>query len=166
MLPHIEDELSFSSPKRGKTRRERLTAPTVAALRAHKAAQNGERLKVGSLWQETELLFTTKKGTPLDVGNLTNGSFRPLLKRAGLPQIRFHDLRHTAATLLLGKGVHPKIVQEMLGHSTITQTMDTYSHVCCWPCRIRLSARWRAPFLRASVNKGKPIRTPMDSSHV
>ena len=75
------------------------------------------------------MVFTTEKGTPLDVGNLTYRSFRPLLKRAGLPQIRFHDLRHTAATLLLGKGVHPKIVQEMLGHSTITQTMDTYSHV-------------------------------------
>jgi integrase len=56
------------------------------------------------------LVFTTKKGTPLDVGNLTYTSFRPLLKRAGLPQIRFHDLRHTAATLLLGKGVHPKIM--------------------------------------------------------
>jgi integrase len=65
----------------------------------------------------------------VDVGNLTYRSFRPLLKRAKLPQIRIHDLKHTAATLLLGKGVHPKIVQEMLEHSTITQTMDTYSHV-------------------------------------
>jgi hypothetical protein len=59
----------------------------------------------------------------VDVGNLTYRSFRPLLKRAKLPQIRIHDLKHTAATLLLGKGVHPKIVQEMLGHSTITQTI-------------------------------------------
>ena len=56
-------------------------------------------------------------------------SFKPLLKRAGLPPIRFHDLRHTAATLFLSKGVHPKFVQELLGHATISQTMDTYSHV-------------------------------------
>ena len=101
----------------------------AAILKAHKAAQNEERPKASSLWQETGLVFTTKKGTPLDVSNLTYGSFRPLLQRAGLLQIRFHDLRHTAATLLLGKGAHPKLVREMLGHSTITQTMDTYSHV-------------------------------------
>jgi integrase len=56
-------------------------------------------------------------------------SFYPLLERAGLPRMRFHDLRHTAATLLLAQGVHPKIVQEMLGHSTISLTLDTYSHV-------------------------------------
>ena len=74
-------------------------------------------------------MFTSTVGTPVDVGNLTYRSFRPLLKRAGLPQIRIHDLRHTAATLLLGRRVHPKKVQEMLGHSTITETMDTYSHV-------------------------------------
>jgi integrase len=65
----------------------------------------------------------------LDVVNLTYRSFRPLLKRAGLTRVRFHNLRHTCATILLGKGTHPKIVQEMLGHATITQTMDTYSHV-------------------------------------
>ena len=55
--------------------------------------------------------------------------FMPLLRRAGLPNIRFHDLRHTCATLLLTKGVHPKIVQSLLGHSSITQTMDRYSHL-------------------------------------
>ncbi len=74
-------------------------------------------------------MLTSTVGTPVDdVGNLTYRSFMPLLGRAGLPRMRVHDLRHTA-TLLLGKGVHPKVVQEMLGHSTITQTMDTYSHV-------------------------------------
>jgi integrase len=56
-------------------------------------------------------------------------SFRPLLRRAGVPTIRFHDLRHTAATLLLSQGVHPKVVQERLGHSQIAITLDTYSHV-------------------------------------
>jgi integrase len=65
----------------------------------------------------------------VDVGNLTYRSFKPLLERADLPRIRFHDLRHTCATLLLTKGVHPKIVSEMLGHSSIAITLDTYSHV-------------------------------------
>ncbi len=74
-------------------------------------------------------MFTSVKGTPLDAGSLTNRYFRRLLKRAGLPQIRFHDLRHTFATLFLSNGTHPKIVQEMLGHASISQTMDTYSHV-------------------------------------
>ena len=61
--------------------------------------------------------------------NLVKRSFKPLLERAGLPPIRFHDLRHTCATLLLSKGVNPKIVQEMLGHANISVTLDTYSHV-------------------------------------
>lgn len=61
--------------------------------------------------------------------NLLHYHFLPLLKRAGLPRIRFHDLRHTAATLLLGQGVNPKIVSEMLGHASISITLDTYSHV-------------------------------------
>ena len=56
-------------------------------------------------------------------------SFHPLLTRAGLPSIRFHDLRHTAATVMLGRGVHPKIASEMLGHATVGITLDTYSHV-------------------------------------
>jgi integrase len=60
---------------------------------------------------------------------MLNRSFRPLLDRAGLPRIRFHDLRHTAATLLLGHGVHLKIVSEMLGHSQVSITLDLYSHV-------------------------------------
>ncbi len=61
--------------------------------------------------------------------NLVRRSFLPLLRRAGLPRIRFHDLRHTAATLLLLQGIHPKVVQERLGHSQISVTLDTYSHV-------------------------------------
>lgn len=60
---------------------------------------------------------------------LTRGSFEGLLQKARLPRIRFHDLRHTCATLLLGKGVQPKLVQELLGHATISITLDTYSHV-------------------------------------
>jgi integrase len=67
--------------------------------------------------------------TDLNRHNVTQRSFKPLLAKAGLPQIRFHDLRHTAATVLLSRGVHPKYVQELLGHATIAITLDTYSHV-------------------------------------
>ncbi|MCP5094731.1 MAG: site-specific integrase, partial [Chloroflexi bacterium] len=74
------------------------------------------------------LVFTTSTGKPISQRNLTR-NFHGALQKVGLPRIRFHDLRHTAATLLLKENVHPKIVQEMLGHSTITLTLDTYSHV-------------------------------------
>ena len=128
-LTRTKDGLSFTAPKRGKARSVRLTGHAVAALKDHRKRQLEERLAAGSLWQENDLVFASTIGTPVDVGNLTYRSFRPLLERAGLPRIRVHDLRHTCATILLGKGTHPKIVQEMLGHATITQTMDTYSHV-------------------------------------
>lgn len=68
-------------------------------------------------------------GEPLDRRYITTHRFKPLVKRAGLPEIRFHDLRHTCATLLLGKNVNPKVVSEMLGHASIAITLDTYSHV-------------------------------------
>ena len=65
----------------------------------------------------------------MNAKNLTARNFKPILKRTGLPDIRLHDLRHTCATLLLSRGVHPKFVQELLGHATIAITLDTYSHV-------------------------------------
>jgi integrase len=128
-LTRTRSGLSFTSPKGDKSRSIRLASNTVRVLKHHNKAQKEERLKAGSLWQDTRLVFTTKGGTPVDVGNLTYRSFRPLLERAGLPKIRGHDLRHTFATLLLSKGTHPKIVQEMLGHANISMTLDTYSHV-------------------------------------
>jgi integrase len=75
------------------------------------------------------LVFASEIGTPLNRHNLTQRSFRPLLAKADLPQIRFHDLRHTCATILLSQGVHAKFVQELLGHATIAITLDAYSHV-------------------------------------
>ncbi len=69
------------------------------------------------------------RSQPIDKANLLRGSFWPLLERAGLPHMRFHDLRHSCASLLLAEGVHPKVVQEMLGHSSISVTLDIYSHV-------------------------------------
>ncbi|MDP9485863.1 MAG: tyrosine-type recombinase/integrase [Actinomycetota bacterium] len=75
-------------------------------------------------------MFATETGTPLNRQSLLRRSFEPLLKLAGLPEkARFHDLRHTCATLLLVKGIHPKVVQKLLGHSNIAITLDTYSHV-------------------------------------
>jgi integrase len=115
-----------------KTRRGRrqvnLTPRTVAALKVHRKGQLEQRVRVGSFYEDHGLIFSSEKGTLLSPENLVKRSFKPLLKRAGLPEIRFHDLRHTCATLLLGRGVHPKIVQELLGHATIAMTLDTYSH--------------------------------------
>jgi integrase len=85
-------------------------------------------MKFAGLWRAHGLLFATQVGTPVNPENLVNRSFKPLLRYADLPKIRFHDLRHTCATLLLGGGVHPKPVQELLGHATIAMTLDTYSH--------------------------------------
>ncbi len=75
------------------------------------------------------LVFATSKGTPMSGTNLVNRSFKPLLKRAGVPNIRFHDLRHTCATIRFMKGQHPKNVQELLGHSSVAITLDIYSHM-------------------------------------
>ena len=106
-----------------------ILGQTVEALRVHKAAQNAERLRLGGTWQDSTLNFFTHGSKPLDFRNLAASSFKPLLKRAGLPDIRFHDLRHTCATLLLSRGQHPKLVQELLGHASVAMTLDRYSHV-------------------------------------
>lgn len=120
----------FTTPKTSKSRRQvRLTAGATEALKRHRRRQLEERLRIVGLWRDNDLVFTAETGTPLDRHNLCQRSFKPLLEKAGLSGIRFHDLRHTCATLLLTKGVHPKIVQELLGHSTIAITLDTYSHV-------------------------------------
>ncbi len=79
-------------------------------------------------YEDLGLIFATRKGTPLDAQNVINRHFKPLLEHAGFPPIRWHDLRHTCATLLLGRGVHPKLVQHLLGHASITMTLDCYSH--------------------------------------
>ena len=120
----------FTSPKTTGSRRSvKLTQRAIEALRSHLERQLAEIDRVGSLWCENGLVFTSEMGEPLDRRTVTNMKFKPLLKRAGLPPVRFHDLRHTCATLLLTRNVNPKIVSEMLGHSTIAITLDTYSHV-------------------------------------
>jgi integrase len=124
------DVKSYNQPKSAKGRRSvRLTPGAVETLKSHKMNQDREKDCLGSLWQEQGLIFPSSKGTPFNPSNLLNRSFKPLLRRAGMPKIRFHDLRHTFATLMFSNGEHPKIVQEILGHAQITLTLDTYSHV-------------------------------------
>lgn len=121
---------TFTTPKTAKSRRSiQLTSEAIEALKRHSARQAEEIATASTLYEHQGLIFATNIGTPLDRHNLVQRSFKPLLKRANLPDIRFHDLRHTCATLLLSKGVHPKFVQELLGHATIAITLDTYSHV-------------------------------------
>jgi integrase len=118
----------IGEPKSEQSRRTvRLPAVTVTTLR-HRTWQKRERLKAGGDWHQSTHVFTSTIGSPLDERNVRR-AFKDLLTAAKLPKIRIHDLRHTCATLLLAQGVHPKVVQETLGHSQISLTMDTYSHV-------------------------------------
>jgi integrase len=120
----------FTEPKTAKGRRSiALPAFAVAALREHRIRQHEERLAAGPAWKANDLVFPTRRGTPIERQNLQRRSWKPLLKRAGLPDIKFHALRDTAATLMFDQGINPKIVQERLGHATIAVTMDIYSHV-------------------------------------
>ncbi len=86
-------------------------------------------MNTSASYDDQGLVFTMEAGTLINPSNLRQRSFAPLLKKAGLPYVRFHDLRHTCAALLLSKNTHPKFVQELLGHATVTITLDTYSHV-------------------------------------
>jgi integrase len=128
-LQRIGGKLQLVETKRQRSRRT-ITLPKVcvSALHVHRAHQEGERAAAGSKWQQTDFVFTTTVGTPLDGPTVTH-RFQKALKLAGLQHMRFHDLRHTCATLLLAQGVHPRIVMEILGHSQISVTMNTYSHV-------------------------------------
>ncbi len=129
-LQRLEGKLTVAATKTEHSqRRVSITASAVVALRRHRVRQAEERLQLGAAWQGDDLVFTNEIGAPIGASRLLRASFHPLLRRAGLPTMRFHDLRHSAATLLLGQGTHPKIVAELLGHSKIGTTMDLYSHV-------------------------------------
>ena len=129
-LTHEDKSYVLGEPKTPKSRRTiRLTTNAVTALRDHLARQLEEMERMSSLYQPGGLIFATEAGTIINPSNLRNRSFKPLLRRAGLRQIRFHDLRHTCATLLLSKNINVKVVSEMLGHSSISVTLDIYSHL-------------------------------------
>lgn len=121
--------LVFEEPKSERSRRTlALPVQLVEALRRHQAAQLEERAAAGSEWQDQDLVFTQPNGRPLDRRSDWE-SWRALLSSAGVRQVRLHDGRHTAATLLLTAGVHPRVVMELLGHSQMRTTTDVYSHV-------------------------------------
>jgi integrase len=121
--------LGFGPPKNTASRRSvTLNRTAAGALRAHKARQNQERIAARE-WHDIGLVFPNRVGKPSDPNNLYYREHKPLFKRAGLDGFTFHALRHTFATALFSRGEHPKRVQSLLGHSSITQTMDTYSHL-------------------------------------
>ncbi len=129
-LQRSQQGLAIGEPKTRKSRRRiELSTAAVDALSRHRQRQAQDRLQQGDAWQDHGLVFANELGRPMEAGNVVRRSFRPLLRAAGLPRIRFHDLRHTAATLLMGQNVPPKVVSEMLGHSQVGITLDLYSHV-------------------------------------
>lgn len=117
------------APKSGKHRAIRVDADTLSMLRAYRIERSEALLRIGHRVVDSDPIFLTDAAEPFDGHHLTERRFQPMLARIGLPRRRFHDLRHTAATLMLAAGVHPKVVSEMLGHSTVEMTMDRYAHV-------------------------------------
>ena len=122
---------TFKTPKnRASERALRLTARALDALKAHKVRQNAARLQAGRRWQDYDLVFPNTIGKPMNAGNLYRRDFQPLLRRAELADKGFtiHSLRHTFATTLADKGVHPSTAQKLLGHSDIRMTLAIYTH--------------------------------------
>jgi len=118
-----------SEPKTAKGRRQIILPPfLVDLLKQHRTRQREARLKAGATWHEQGIVFCTSVGTFMQAEHLRE-YFQRLLKEAGLPHMRFHDLRHSTATILLAQGVNPKVVQELLGHSHINVTLGIYGHV-------------------------------------
>jgi len=121
--------LQTTAPKSDRGRRPiRLMARALTALRAHRERMDVERAAAAPPWPASELVFVTRQGAGYN-GKTIDTHWRRLLARAGLPHLRLHDLRHTLATLLLAQGEHPRLVQELLGHSQVSMTLDVYSHV-------------------------------------
>jgi integrase len=128
-LRAIKTSLHLVEPKSARSRRT-IALPTVAvkALKSHRVRQLEARLAAGEDWKDRGFVFTSSIGTPIEPRRITR-EFRTLLTGAGLPPIRLHDLRHSCATLLLAQGVSPRVVMETLGHSQVSLTLNTYSHV-------------------------------------
>ena len=145
--------LKFKQPKTQKGRRVVALPPiTVEALRRHKADQAKVKLFLGPAYKDQGLICGRVHGTPVGPNEIT-AEFAALIRGSKLPQIRFHDLRHSHATQLLRQGIHPKIVSERLGHSTVGITLDVYSHVL--PDMQEEAARKIDLALRAAMQRTK-----------
>lgn len=119
-----------AEPKTERSRRSLVIASfALEKLKEHRVRQLEMKLKAGPLWKENDFVFCSSVGGHLHTARDIFTQFKKLLKQADLPDIRFHDLRHSSATMFLVLGTHPKVVQEMLGHSQISMTLDIYSHV-------------------------------------
>jgi integrase len=128
-IAKVKTSVQVAEPKSARSHRTiALPAIAVVALRAHRVRQLEGRLAAGGAWQDLGFVFASGIGTPLDPRNVTR-EFKALLASADLPPIRLHDLRHSCASLLLAQGVNPRVVMETLGHSQISLTLNTYSHV-------------------------------------
>jgi integrase len=128
-LYRITGETLLTEPKTPNAYRTiHLDDDLVRVFRKQKVKQNLEKLKYGPAYIESNMVFTQETGDYISP-SAVNGLFRRFLQQLGLPEIRFHDLRHTHATILLGMGVNPKLVSERLGHSSVAITLDVYSHV-------------------------------------
>jgi len=129
-LHHLKDgSYVLSQPKSEKSRRTVAMSPTgILVLREHKAQQEAAYATIGAQLQDDDLVFTNSKGKPIRPNTVTR-AWITMAKKAGVKVIRFHDARHSHATLMLRDNIHPKIVQERLGHSSIAITLDRYSHV-------------------------------------
>lgn len=123
--------VNFEEPKTKASRRQiPLSADVAAELRKYKKRQDWRKNLIGNMWSSLNLVITGEFGGVFNTSNFTSRYFKPLLKKIGVPtSFKFHDLRHTHATLLLLKGIPVKVVSERLGHSTVAMTQDTYAHV-------------------------------------
>jgi integrase len=133
-----------------------LATITLDALTAHKTQQRAQRQLAGTKWQNSGLVFTTGLGTPLDISNVLH-RFQACCESLKLPKVRFYDLRHTHASLLIAQGLHPKLISERLGHSSIKLTMDTYGHL--FPGADREAASHMDKIFAESAKEETPART-------
>ena len=125
----VKGGMAVQRPKTAQGRRSIVLSPdTLAILCEYRELQASEHERFGDRWEGEDFVFTSPQGKPL-YPNYIDGLWRRLERRAGTSHMPFHNLRHLNATLLLDAGIHPKVVQERLGHSSITMTLDKYSHV-------------------------------------
>jgi integrase len=139
-VQRVDGKLVFAPPKTRRSRRSiPLPAATVQVLQEHRERQAAEKATAGPAWRDSGLVFTTRSGGPLEPNDVSK-AFSEQRRKAGLRPVRLHDLRHTCASLLLAQRVPPRVVMEVLGHSSLDVTMNIYGHVMLDAQREAMSA--------------------------